>query len=254
MSFRSNSQRKIHLREFLETQAEAIHFLSPRVFLCPGGVSLHRLRVALRRMQAAVWLLRQSPRGPHFEKLMRELASLGGALGKVRELDVAIKDAGRYGIGCAGLRTRREKAKDKLRGQLAEPRRRRLAKRIAEALVTVDAFPPQIFGEVRIRLHHKLARTLERKNRSPHDLHRLRIVLKKIRYLLESMGRGTGPLRKMQRILGNFHDLQALQELTGPKLSLAKRQVSLRKNLNLQVPPVMRFALQARPEAGNASV
>ena len=86
------------LVEFIETQAKIISHLTPEVSKKPSGNSVHSLRVAIRRTRAVLWCSHHSSANLHFKKLNERLRKLGRALGRVRELDVAIKDANHYKI------------------------------------------------------------------------------------------------------------------------------------------------------------
>ena len=51
---------------------------------------LHDMRVATRRLRSAMRLMRPYLRSPHAARVQRGLSALGGALGAVRDLDVAL--------------------------------------------------------------------------------------------------------------------------------------------------------------------
>ena len=75
-------------------------------------------------------------------------------------------------------------------------------------------------------------------------LHELRVTLKKIRYALEAMGRPATPIKYLQDILGEVHDLETLLKLTGKNKKIKKEQQALSDEALLLMKPALRFALE----------
>lgn len=193
--------------------------------------SVHRARIATRRLRAALEVLGA---GAEEIKLCR---SLGRNFGRVRELDAAhelMADfASRVPAAAAVLGI--------VRGEL-DARRLRARRRLVKAL---DAITPRPLAQVGARRyssalkfwtdwHEGLIAAVSARTRAlrqaldaaplvymPNRLHRVRIALKKLRYTLEiaaATGTSIDPraLRdagKMQDLLGRMHDLQTTRQL-----------------------------------------
>jgi CHAD domain-containing protein len=234
---------KEQLGKYLEAQANVIASLSPKVFQDLTGEPVHSLRVATRRAQAVVWILKNCPENLRFKKLHHELHGLGRSLGGVRELDVAIADAKSYGINCTGLKSKRKTAQKKLHTKLGRGSRDKLEKHFASAVVAIHAMNPVSMVGVRDKLREQLAARLKQKIDRPKDLHELRITMKKARYVLESMGRSVDPISGLQEVLGNAHDLATLQALTGNDPAVLVEQKLLNATAVRLAKPAIRFAI-----------
>ena len=220
---------RAHVCKYLATQAEAIGKLSPLAYRRMTGESVHQLRVAIRRTRATLWVLRHSSARLKLNTLDSDLKNVGRHLGKVRELDVAIKDAKRMNIDTADLRTRRKKAKSKLHPVLNEENRKKLDKRLRSAAKIVESSCP-IELELAQRHIHRLLKNINRqKVFKPSGLHPLRIIMKKIRYGLEAMGHPVDPIKRLVAILGRIHDLEFLQSQVAKNSKIRNARHKLRQ-------------------------
>lgn len=231
-----------HVTKYLETQAEAIARLAPQVNRRLSVKPVHHLRVAIRRARAALWVLRNSSNSVHFKKLNHDLRKLGKVLGEVRELDVAIQDANDYGIDSIKLTSRRKTKQTKLQKLINRNQRHNLAMQFFSLKNAALTLSPNL-SEARDNLRLQLNRQLERHIHGKTKLHRLRITMKKTRYALEALGRPVEPIKRLQTILGDAHDLEILQTLVGknPKIK-ADQHVLNDKGVRL-VKPALRFAV-----------
>ena len=238
-----------HLIRYLDSQSKAIVCLEPEVCCHLSGKVLHELRVAIRRTRAAYWILRKSSPDNRFKKLDRDLKSLGKALGKVRELDVAIQDASHYGIDSSKLKARRKVVQNRLRKRLSRDQRNRLGRRLSVAGQVASRISPLLFNEAHDNLRTWLNHVKRRRMHGQRRLHRLRVSIKKARYALEAMGKPIGPIRSLQDLLGDAHDLEILRALVGKNAKMKAEQRSLNDKALHLIEPVLQYTVnQLRKE------
>jgi triphosphatase len=199
--------------------------------------ALHDMRVACRRLRAAVHALKEGiPQRLH-RSLSDELEWLGQALGSVRDLDVQLALLARYdtapppdpGGGIAGLRAYMETDRARHRIEMLKALD---SDRYYRLLVRLEDFAR---GRARPRHHNteaqsvaavgrkaikKAFRRLLKRGRAidaaptDEDLHALRIRAKRLRYLLEFLRELIGKpgrrlikdLVRLQDLLGSHHD------------------------------------------------
>ncbi len=200
---------------------------------------LHQCRVATRRLRELLPLCDAELTSPVAARARRRVRQLGGALGPVRELDVALglvdelERAGRAKPGAASrlrqrVREERERQRERMRARLKPAYLRKVARDVAEALKAIgmldatDAWALVLVGRLsdradRLRDSVAEAGPLYVSER----VHEVRIAAKKLRYVLE-LASETGEadtsdavaqLKKVQDSLGRLHDIEILQEL-----------------------------------------
>lgn len=152
-----------------------------------GSEAVHNLRVATRRLRAALKTFK-THFPPHAIELRKELQKLAQFLGKKRDLDVFLAFI---------LKTQHAKRGDfpKLAKQLAKYERQILTifksnsfdnlMKDLERLETVKRFNIRIFAKNQIRKVFKKVLELKDDKADDRELHRLRIHLKKLRYTCE---------------------------------------------------------------------
>ena len=189
---------------------------------------LHKLRVAVRRMRAALRVWRDDL-GPLAEELQREWARLGTALGETRDADVELENLEAWASGVDPaeraalapvedrIAVHREEARLRMLLVLDSRRQERLARGTSRWLREGQALPVRgtrpahrvVAGLVRerYRVLRRKARRLGADSPGP-DLHRTRILAKKLRYCLEFHEEILGPdARRMVRALIGLQDL-----------------------------------------------
>jgi len=77
------------------------------------------------------------------------------------------------------------------------------------------------------------------------ELHRLRIVLKKVRYGLEAVGQFYLKLQTIQGLLGQIHDLETLQRLRGKNKKVQEDKEATTNNVFHINRPVIRLTKKA---------
>ncbi|PYR69414.1 MAG: hypothetical protein DMF87_20460 [Acidobacteria bacterium] len=191
--------------------------------------SLHRARVATRRLRAAIPLVAS---GAKAGKVSRSVRRLTRALGPVRELDVALlilDELDRAGDvpppGIDRLRASIVEERERLQAEVREEiddfdldKLRKQALKVARN-AGEDGAPHESAAARReriIRRVRRLSATIENAAGLylPDRLHEVRIAVKKLRYTVElAGGRNVARLRLLKRaqdLLGRLHDLEVL--------------------------------------------
>jgi CHAD domain-containing protein len=201
-------------------------------------IGVHQARVATRRLREALPLVSTGTKGRKLERVVRRLTQ---ALGPVRELDVAQQvlgelagagDVPKAGVACLQQVVREERRR--MHADLVDAVERcnvqKLTRRAVDAAKKRDARA----AGTRLRDPERLAAARRRAARRaerlratienaagiylPDRLHDVRIVVKKLRYMMEiarelSGSRATARilmLKKAQDLLGRMHDLEVL--------------------------------------------
>jgi len=193
--------------------------------------AIHRLRVATRRLRAALRMLREVAPSNEAESAADELGWLCGAIGAVRDLDVlaqlleerATRLEADFIRALAPLsdtmRRQRAVEQERLVAALDSERYRGLVERLG-AIAPTPAADSVTLGAVAARLVRPQLRAMLRAGAGldeaspPETLHRLRVRVKKLRYALEPLRAvGGKPARRMLRRLervqervGMYHD------------------------------------------------
>lgn len=249
---------------YIRKQVEAIRANEAAVREGALADAVHDMRVATRRLRAALRLLEETPAFPRkrTRKLRRRLRPLARALGEVRDADVLLTDLSAY----ADARPEAAGSLGALQERLAEQRRsaqtRLLRLLDASATTRTLAHLETAFRETeggteaetdgeRALLRVRQAagsllwaryedilrfedRLLPPATPTPQDWHELRIACKYLRYAVELLAPALGKrgkrleqtLRRAQDTLGNFHDtVAALERITA--LSHGTRSTSI---------------------------
>jgi CHAD domain-containing protein len=231
---------------------------------------LHDMRVASRRMRAAISLFRDTLPADVL-RLRPELAWIGQTIGAVRDLDVQLAqvdewlallpEADREPLGRlrALLVEEREAARTEMLAALDSPRYDRFVSRFAAVLRTRSgsrtAAALAVAPDLVERRHASLRKAERRARRTaePEAYHRLRIAGKRFRYALEFLsevypGETKQLIRRtvaLQDLLGAFQDadvaIARLRELTatrgaelGPETIFAMGEVAERYRSSMQ--------------------
>ena len=200
--------------------------------------ALHDMRVATRRLRAAVRIFEAGLPTRAQQRLSQELRWLGETLGGVRDLDVQLAKLASFSTAApAGFRPPLRCLRDYLVTERTSRRGAMLArletKRYWRLLLQLEGFAssraprrprdPEALQPIatagRRAIKKAFRRLLERGAKihempRPEDLHALRIRAKRLRYLLEFLQELTGKagrrlvkqLTKLQDLLGSYHD------------------------------------------------
>jgi inorganic triphosphatase YgiF len=244
--------------------------------------SLHDMRVATRRLRAAVRVFAAGIPARLQDSMRRELQWLGQLLGPVRDLDVQMAKLESFTAAApAGFRPALGCLREYMEGERARRRAGMLAgldtaryfrlllrlERFADARArgrSRDAAAQELIvvaGQRAIkRAFRRLIRRGDRIQATPHpeDLHALRIRAKRLRYLLEFLRELTGKpgrrlvkrLTALQDLLGSYQDAVVLADFVrvyveGAGAQLAPSQLVA---LGALVAGELRFAEQKRTD------
>jgi CHAD domain-containing protein len=200
----------------------------------PEKDAVHEMRVAARRLRAALRLLR-------LQKLDRRVKALQDALGDVRDLQLQIDWLrGRDAALARSRRARLRRAEQVLRRELRGWHSRTLPA-ILEAIADASVPTSRKMSKVVRRRLDRLQQRLEqaRIRPTPRLLHRVRISAKEVRYLLEvaqqslpaKVVRLQSDLKTLQTALGELHDVDVRIALANGKPRLLRQQEEARKRL-----------------------
>jgi CHAD domain-containing protein len=186
--------------------------------------NVHDLRVCCRRLQSDLWLIPKKNRTGSIRRAYRHLGNLVDTLGDQRRYDVAWQDAKAFGVQKKKIRERREKARDRvqkfLKGKKAKKYTKDLNKGIKKANQVAAAFMVPQLEKLRVRSQGMLENTPTRSA----DWHKLRIELKRVRYVLEAFHHEIPRLKSIQDHLGRWHDMRVLADLVGNKRVVKQAQ------------------------------
>lgn len=206
------------LKNFAKTEAQTFKDLSQKTKKKPAKGRVHKLRVSIRKMRTVL-------------KDDKDLKKLGKALGKVRDLDVAIQNSKIYHVDPTELKVERKACRKKLQKKLEK------RKAISKALKK-----PKIKPSPQVELIENL-KTWSHPLKDE-ELHPFRKTIKEVRYILEANGRQTEYLRRLQVELGKFHDLAVLESYYKKNINIKKdKKVTARKAKKL-IPAAITRALK----------
>lgn len=263
-------QRGLPTSEAFQTIARAClrHLLlnEPVLLSAPQPDAIHQMRVALRRLRAALSLFKQVTIDAQVEVLKAELRWLTGELGRARDLDVQLArfrgladelpqaKAGLYEI-CLGLERQRKQV---YRSALDAVRSDRFRRLIFDSSNWIEAGGWLGSGDPALRdqpIEHFAAAELARRRRrvkkvgatlshlDPHARHALRIRIKKLRYATEFLAdvfdtkrarrrrkASLSALTTLQDKLGELNDIVVLQTQGDELVRLTRRRGSKQSN------------------------
>lgn len=224
----------------LRTHLAALLAKEPGTRLGDEPEDLHDMRVATRRLRAAIDLFGEALPA-RAAALRAELAWIAGALGRVRDLDVQLERvermatlAARWEEGAGGafadlrllLETERSRARRELLADLDSPRWERLtnhltalARRGPDRRLAASRVPAALAaGDLVVARHRRAVKASRRAQATGQalDFHRVRIRCKALRYSLEfttplfgsSARRFTRKLATLQDALGLLQDAE----------------------------------------------
>jgi CHAD domain-containing protein len=217
-----------HVRAALHTQTLAMLHYEPGTRTGEDPEDLHQMRVSVRRLRA---VLKSAPQSvPDSDRLRAELGWFGAALGPVRDLDVLIDrlraesddfpddERGVAATLLDGLVNERIAARERLTSALNSSRYRTLLGHLAQAAnspIDPTAAESELMDLVRAP-YRKLRRAVRALPADPPDeqLHRLRILGKRLRYAAELVKPITGrqlkelvrASKELQEVLGEHQD------------------------------------------------
>lgn len=198
--------------EFAELAKDLAHRPTPK--------KVHDLRVLSRKLRAALWIAKNGAATKVQKKLRREARLVGKVLGKMRELDVLIKDATAYGFKSTDLQTRRTKPSQQVQNLLIKEFLNSFQQ---DLLALVRKLKTRSLQERKALLNQIKRPTKKWPSQLPKNKaakHQIRIDTKKIIYRLELLGVMHPRLKRLQKELGKAHDLEVLTKEVGSSKAL----------------------------------
>ncbi len=212
----------------------------PKVLAHDDPEAVRRARVASRRVEAYLSALLPKPYSRKLRKACRALKRVRRALGRWRDCDVmlALVEKRRARARVEAARAAWKLVEDDIRLE-----RRRAMKRGRRKIQKYDlsgsgAVVQKWLNKSRPALLEKSldgfaikwrsALAAAEKGRTDDDLHALRIATKRLRYKFEIAreagidAAAIGPLRRLQRLLGNWHDREILEKTIAEALARPK--------------------------------
>jgi CHAD domain-containing protein len=181
---------------------------------------VHHLRALTRRLRTHLWVIPKTEQCKPILKARRDLKCLAQVLGEQRTYDVALEDAPLYGRKTMALREKRKAARKSVRKALKK--RKHYEKEIHKALKEANRLSALSFLPKIEELQHQLKHSIQNPPKTSPARHRLRIAVKKARYLLENFHNALPPLKTLQDHLGRWNDLRVLSILTGHPRNLIR--------------------------------
>ncbi len=203
---------------------------------------IHQMRVALRRLRAALRLFRPLLPADFLPRVVPLVCELMAPLGKLRDHDVllaeivrpvleAMPEEPRLAVLVGAISERRQVLRQQVGRLLAAPRYGKIVLELlalvhqlpetasAEALTEASAANLSAFATKRLRRLRKKALALahEADTAQPASLHALRIAIKRLRYALDFLA----PLAGKKRARRLFEHLATLQDILGQINDLA---------------------------------
>jgi CHAD domain-containing protein len=193
----------------------AIVELAPRVHLHLEPTAVHDLRVVTRRLRALIWVARRTGPQNACRRLRKILRNWGQALGERRMLDVVLEHAAKLNMDASSLTERHGHAADAVRAAVTVESAVEVSELLEKTASKVRGWSEHRLHQGLILCAHDLHKALRDAPKGKSDQHQLRIQAKKTRYILEAIGRKCEPLKELQGLLGDSHDMEVLQELLG---------------------------------------
>jgi CHAD domain-containing protein len=164
---------------------------------------VHKLRVCLRRLRTDLALMK-SPLSDHDKKHLKKVWK---KLGKVRDLDIAHDLSKKFSLKMKTVQEERHEARKKLEHVLKDKDTEKLFDDMEKLSFRKESAHIDPLPHI-----DKLRRDLIRSPAGEDHLHSLRIVLKKIRYLAETLGYGVEAFKEFQDVLGELQDLEVFHK------------------------------------------
>lgn len=195
--------------------AKKFKALARKVARHPSASRVHALRVLTRRLRADFWLAPKPQRTRRLRQTRKELGGLCDVLGEQRKYDVALEDARRFRRDTDDIKSRLRSARDEVRRSLRKRKRKAVSKHIEKAARDLNRLPAEALAPRLEEIRKRLEKAEHHPPHSNRGRHRLRLEVKKARYVLDTLNRKAPRLNALQDHLGRWHDLIVLSEITG---------------------------------------
>ena len=123
-----------HLVNYLTNQEHLFEKQVQETYQDPTRKNVHELRVTVRRIRAALWLIEHGSPRISFGKLPSSLRKIGQVLGEQRELDVAIQDGTNYHLKTKKLKSQRRSTRKILCSKINSKHRKKIHRQLERLL------------------------------------------------------------------------------------------------------------------------
>ena len=226
----------IYAANIITAYLECIKKESKNIRSLRDAEPLHRLRIATRRLRAALTIFENLFLHQELKKWKKEIRRLGRALGAARDLDVQLRFLKSFqskNTACAAdleflvriLHKKRSEAQKVVVSAVCKTAQKNTLNAITEYLTTLRTSNKKVSRtnlsfEIRETISHRLADLLSYRRyvnqpRQSKKLHEMRIAAKQLRYTLEifeqlsrrKLHRFAVLTRRIQDTLGDLHEL-----------------------------------------------
>jgi CHAD domain-containing protein len=204
----------------------------------------HKLRVSIRRIRTVLQLLQNDQQKPLNKNDIKSLKKIWKHLGKVRDFDVSEEIAETNELPVRAIQTQRKNADAKLQKDSVKTNAKKLLNHLrklskSEALEHVHPEPTI----------ESLRKNIEELPLNLENMHAFRIIMKKVRYLMEAFKIEDAEFKKYQDILGELNDLKVFLDNQGESSKVRNAYKSqLNKALTI-LEPAKNLALESLNKA-----
>lgn len=232
------------IQKYLKTEVANSKNLLREMKKNPDKDLNHQLRVSIRRIRTVVQLLEKDGKTHLPKNESQILRKTWKHLGTVRDFDVSEEIAEENELPLQRIRSQRKAADKKLNKDLVTNDLRKLLDhlgKLSSKKNLKEVHPGQTIQTIRQKLK---ALPLETDN-----LHAFRIILKKVRYLMEAMNIEDKEFKKYQDVLGQLNDLKVFLECQGESPRVRKVYKKQLKKASLILRPASKLALRSLSKA-----
>jgi CHAD domain-containing protein len=205
---------------------------------------VHDLRVSTRRLRALIRLLEKNTSYRVPEVSRHGLKKLGRVLGIRRQWDVTLKGARKYHLSESALLKDQRAAGAELQKILRRPEIQRLPLELRLYGQSLGAERVSVQKKKLRKIRRELKAWLQKKHFSKNELHKLRVSMKKIRYVFESLNIPVEKLKELQDRLGTCHDLMVLSKYFDQPKQVLKEERQEIKKVQKRIRPALRSSLE----------
>ncbi len=170
----------------------------------------HKLRVSIRRIRTVIGLLKNEGVNPLPKNENQVLKKMWKHLGAVRDFDVSEEIAIENSLPIQKIKTQRLNTDKKLQKDLEKKELEKLLNHLED--LSQDKVLKEVHPVATIKLIRQKLKSLPLEAQ---NMHAFRIILKKVRYLMEALEIEDDQFKKYQDVLGQLNDLKVFLECQG---------------------------------------
>ncbi len=179
--------------------------------------NVHDLRVSLRKIQAALLLVKRAEVPFSVDRVLKKVRRQCRGLNQIRELEVGIQDAKHFHLKIRHLKRRLGAARTSVKRSVRMQDQKSLQTALSRVIAQLEVEKTVKLKKALKAFESKLTPWKERELKSNQRAHLLRLKVKRMRYILEALGeQKLKSVEQLQNHLGRIHDLDVLQKLASP--------------------------------------